>query len=471
MKKFYAALCALAATCMALAQSQVPNGGFEEDWGDCTPWTSTGNTKTKGTTPSSWYISHVIGISGTGATAVGEKTEGYESESAVKLINTANQYRKSQIVPAYISLGKTWSTSEATFTSVKNSDGGVFDGIEFSDRPQGIEFMYKRSRGTNKPNENSTVVAYLWKGHKTQKDVPGDIVLTTLGGKVTKADMVDRDRCVLGWDMTGCQGGEVSASDDFELIGKIYATITENTDEWTKFSANFEYLSDATPEMMNIVISAGDYFGGADAVGEGNSLTVDNVKLLYAEEETPEEPTEKDVYKGILAIDLEAIGANKDQIEDQALNIEKTGENKCTVSINNLMLGGDELGDIVVPNVTVTENNGVKTYNGTHHFDALLGFIEADAAITGTEDANGNLSLNIDVTWDPNGDGSQTEPNIFVTFNGKKESTSGISAVEADENAPAEYYDMRGIRHNADALAPGLYIKRQGAKATKVVVK
>lgn len=38
-------------------------------------------------------------------------------------------------------------------------------------------------------------------------------------------------------------------------------------------------------------------------------------------------------------------------------------------------------------------------------------------------------------------------------------------------DAPVEYYNLNGIRVNADHLTPGLYIKRQGTKATKVLVK
>ena len=142
---------------------------------------------------------------------------------------------------------------------INNSDGGSFGGIEFNGRPTGIEFMYKRSRGEDKPAEKSTVVAYLWKGHWTQKDVPAVVYMA---GEPVCADMTDRDRCILGMDMTGCQGGEVSKSDDAELIAVINAEITEDASEWTKFSATFDYKSDATPEMINIIIAAGDYFGG-----------------------------------------------------------------------------------------------------------------------------------------------------------------------------------------------------------------
>ena len=33
--------------------------------------------------------------------------------------------------------------------------------------------------------------------------------------------------------------------------------------------------------MTNIILAAGDYFGGASVVGNGNSLTVDDVKFIY----------------------------------------------------------------------------------------------------------------------------------------------------------------------------------------------
>lgn len=47
---------------------------------------------------------------------------------------------------------------------------------------------------------------------------------------------------------------------------------------------------------------------------------------------------------------------------------------------------------------------------------------------------------------------------------------SGISnAVAEDVNAPVEYFDLNGIRVNADNLNKGIYIKRQGNKVTKII--
>lgn len=50
-------------------------------------------------------------------------------------------------------------------------------------------------------------------------------------------------------------------------------------------------------------------------------------------------------------------------------------------------------------------------------------------------------------------------------------SESGIADVVADENAPVEWYSLQGVRVNGENLAPGIYIKRQGSKAVKVLVK
>jgi hypothetical protein len=46
---------------------------------------------------------------------------------------------------------------------------------------------------------------------------------------------------------------------------------------------------------------------------------------------------------------------------------------------------------------------------------------------------------------------------------------SGIETTIADENAPAEYFNLQGVR--VANPAKGIYVKRQGNKATKVLVK
>lgn len=48
---------------------------------------------------------------------------------------------------------------------------------------------------------------------------------------------------------------------------------------------------------------------------------------------------------------------------------------------------------------------------------------------------------------------------------------TAISSVSVDENADAVYYNLQGMRVNADAMTPGIYVRLQGKTATKVMVR
>ncbi len=48
---------------------------------------------------------------------------------------------------------------------------------------------------------------------------------------------------------------------------------------------------------------------------------------------------------------------------------------------------------------------------------------------------------------------------------------TGIEEVAAEADGEAEYYDLRGVRVNAEALTPGLYICRKGGKVSKTVIR
>lgn len=459
-KTMYSALLMGAMGLNATAQQQLPNSGFQEEWVNCVPFTATGSTRTQGTTPTDWCVSNVIGMSGMGATTVATNVEGYESTSATGLTNSPNPMSSSQIVPAYITLGTTWSTAKATITGkVSNSDGGSFGGHAFTDRPTGLQFMYKRSRGTAKPDEQSTIVAYLWKGHVTQVDVPCEISMST----PKKKDMVDRDRCVLDMDMTGCLGGAVTKDENFELIATLNTTITENADEWTKFSAKFDYKSEATPEMVNVILAAGDYFGGASVVGKDNSLTVDNVRVFYE-------------YEDDLAIKMGAEATEDETIRSKAaIQIVPYGDGLCTFTLPNFTLTmGDEempLGDIVVDNVTITEKDGVNYYEGTVPVMELLdGMIKAHVSLSGTVEY-----MKIDVIWLAANEEDPTDPEnipIYVEFGKKADIPTGIINANVDnENEPVEFFNLQGFRVNGDNLTPGIYVRRQGSNVSKVLVK
>lgn len=51
------------------------------------------------------------------------------------------------------------------------------------------------------------------------------------------------------------------------------------------------------------------------------------------------------------------------------------------------------------------------------------------------------------------------------------EIVTGIEEVAAEADGEAEYFDLRGVRVNAEALTPGLYICRKGGKVSKTVIR
>lgn len=64
---------------------------------------------------------------------------------------------------------------------------------------------------------------------------------------------------------------------------------------------------------------------------------------------------------------------------------------------------------------------------------------------------------------------TQMAYSVAVTISDNSE--SAVAEISADENATAVYFDLTGAKHNAENLAPGVYVKRQGSKTTKVLVK
>lgn len=53
---------------------------------------------------------------------------------------------------------------------------------------------------------------------------------------------------------------------------------------------------------------------------------------------------------------------------------------------------------------------------------------------------------------------------------GKSAPSSAMDITEEDPEAPIEYFDLRGIRVNPVNIAPGIYIRRQGSKTSKILV-
>lgn len=310
---------------------------FSGDWETCIPWDSKGNTESSGTQPKGWHISNVQ--TAVGAVVAGAKAEG--SNGTTVAVKLTNQEMAGQMIPAYMSLGTPWATAETKGTKVRNADGGVFGGTTFTYRPDAISFDYQRDNSKRK--ENATAIAYLWKGTWTQTNVPGNTAVGIFGyGTATKVTMTNRDRNVLGNETSATLGDKpAKPSKDAKLIAKLEQPISESTKgTWKSMTIPFTYNDKtAVPEYINVIFAANDYFGDRNGIVAGNSLTIDNVKLVYYHalnsltyNGTPvanfDEGTTEYTLNGKLAEDfdkvkftIKGVGATYDVAKDEANNV------------------------------------------------------------------------------------------------------------------------------------------------------
>lgn len=101
-------------------------------------------------------------------------------------------------------------------------------------------------------------------------------------------------------------------------------------------------------------------------------------------------------------------------------------------------------------------------YFTTHHYNVNTGEIEPGISTTFH---NPEFTL----TYGPNA------KTLEVSF----DSTGGMTGIgnvngdadSVDPDAPVEFYNLQGVRVPADRLTPGIYIRRQGNKASKVAVR
>ena len=310
---------------------------FSGDWETCIPWDSKGNTESSGTQPKGWHISNVQ--TALGAVVAGAKAEG--SNGTTVAVKLTNQEKAGQMIPAYMSLGTPWATAETKGTKVRNADGGVFGGTTFTYRPDAISFDYQRDNSKRK--ENATAIAYLWKGTWTQTNVPGNTAVGVFSyGTATKVTMTNRDRNVLGNETSATLGDKPAVpSKDAKLIAKLEQPISESTNgTWKSMTIPFTYNDKtAVPEYINVIFAANDYFGDRNGIVAGNSLTIDNVKLVYYHalnsltyNGTPvanfDEGTTEYTLNGKLAEDFDkvkftvkGVGATYDVAKDEANNV------------------------------------------------------------------------------------------------------------------------------------------------------
>ena len=257
MKKILSATCAMmlaSAGMMANAQ-QLPNVGFDT-WQTCAEQDGTGgqtysmNKKyvtRPGSEPKYWNGSSVNQMS-----LVSEELIKNQEGSALLFNKKVGLGTFTSVAPGYITLGTPWVYATIP---VKNSDGGTFGGVSFTYKPDAIKGRYKR---TNSTGDASHIIAYLWNGEFNSKIANNE-------------DCVDSDRAIFA---NNDPNGKLVASCDFTFTGT-------NNNEWQEIEVPLFYEKDAgDPTMMNVIISAGDYWNRGE-LKDGTTLLVDDVCFIY----------------------------------------------------------------------------------------------------------------------------------------------------------------------------------------------
>lgn len=287
MKKFIT-LMILSALCLG-AKAQQINGDFS-NWENCYPWVGGSYmTKAIGTQPVGWHASNVWGTDGSSTTGGAnpnfiKQVSGHaDGIIGVQIQNVfVGLGSIGSWAPGYLSLGTPWNTSKG----VTEKDGGCFGGMPFNYKPDAVSFNYKYSKSYTK---EASFIGYLWKGTWSQKNVPSSTTMSKWGTP-KKAEIVDRDVCVLGkYDSNKHKGDTPTSTTDAKLIASYESYVESSVDAWTTCEIPFTYVDEnATPEKINIVFSSSDYFDTEGAGGKSGSLgdtrdvlTIDDVKLIY----------------------------------------------------------------------------------------------------------------------------------------------------------------------------------------------
>ena len=252
MKRLFTFLFVLAA--FAVQAQYLPNSSFDS-------WkTSCGNTdalndmnQRPGVEPDGW--------NGSSVNQMGQKKQlVFNDANSVKLQNAWVGFLGiGSTAPGYITLGTPWVYASMT---ISDCDGGTYGGVSFTNRPDAITGRFKR---TDSNSEDSYVIAYFWKGTFTsnvgKKSNPG-----------TARDNVDR--AVLGIE----NGAPVG-----KLVAKCNKRFSSTGGSWQTITVPIEYLNDDIPEMMNVVVSGGDYWS-RENLNEGTTLFVDDIQFVYYSE-------------------------------------------------------------------------------------------------------------------------------------------------------------------------------------------
>lgn len=308
---------------------QLPNVGFESWKTTCGTSRSISKDGKKvdvvrpGVEPSEWNGSNVNQMGQEKPDLVTKVKDNSNTVVQLKNIYIGLKFPKiGSTAPGFINLGTPWVYAS---TTISDCDGGVFGGVSFNKKPDAIKGKYKR---TDSNSEDSHIIAYLWSGTYTSKI--GNVAQTTT------EEQNDVDRVVFG-KATGSASGKLVASCD-----KAFSS-TANKD-WETIVVPLDYVANAgNPTMMNVVISAGDYWNRGN-LKENTTLLVDDVDFVYYSTLTSLKAGSKaialkdGVYNytvaGKMPTEKEVVATCKSQFADAAVAVDAANY-KVTVTVTN----------------------------------------------------------------------------------------------------------------------------------------
>ena len=291
-------LALLAVTAMYAQTYQLPNVGFENwNWEKAKGilWTEKNkNQGQPGEEPQSWHSSNIkfaTGWAGSYQELVQKKSD--NGKTYANVINKKSGQASSYIPTlGTLTIGNTWYANSGDGYAVgghrtindKFAQNGTYGGLSFVGRPDAIVGDFQNY------SSDSHVIAYLWKGSfsgevpATFDDGATGIVIKKYNPTIKswlKLENLDRaiwsqiDKSIV----TSETVQNITKSEGAEIIAYCDKAFNESF-TWATVEIPLNYLSAATPEKTNVIITAGDPWDSRKSVEE-KSINVDNVRYAY----------------------------------------------------------------------------------------------------------------------------------------------------------------------------------------------
>lgn len=173
--------------------------------------------------------------------------------------------------PGYFSLGIPWQYLKGL--AVQGATAGTEGGIPWKYRPDTMSVWIKRT-GPATDKEDFHLLYYSWSG--TAK---GSEYKNKKGG-CTYTERINEESDI----RQATDGNECTTDVKAKQIAEGWLRARAKYDTWTQIKVPIFYMNDATPEMCNVIFSAGNYpaFRANDGLYPDNALYVDDVELIYS---------------------------------------------------------------------------------------------------------------------------------------------------------------------------------------------